>query len=192
MIRPVCSAIGTNSVGPTSPSRGCSQRASASTPMIRPVAQLGLGLVVELDLAALDRLAQAAGERQAARAEAVEAAARTSRGRRRPPWRSTSRCRRAGSASRRPCRARGGRPMPMLASTSSVMPSIDERLAQARRAAGCATTSASLGAAHARAAGRRTRRRRGGRRCRARQRALAAGARPPPAGGRPCGGRACR
>ena len=43
MIRPVCSAIGTNSVGPTRPRRGCSQRASASTPITLPVASSALG-----------------------------------------------------------------------------------------------------------------------------------------------------
>ena len=72
MIRPVCSAIGTNSLGPTMPNSGWFQRASASTPTILAGPQVGLGLVVERDLALVDGRAHAAGQRQAARRVAVE------------------------------------------------------------------------------------------------------------------------
>ena len=54
-IRPVCSASGMKSSGGTSPRSGCCQRTSASTPASRPVAELHGRLVVDGELAALDR-----------------------------------------------------------------------------------------------------------------------------------------
>ena len=107
MIRPVCSAIGTNSARADDaelrviPAR---ERLGADDPAR---AQVGLRLVVELDLALVDRRAQAAGEREAARRVAVELGLEDARGRGRTAWPSTSRCRRAAGASRCPRRASG-------------------------------------------------------------------------------------
>ena len=59
-IRPVCSASGTNSSGGSRPRSGCCQRTSASTLCDAAVREHRLRLVVEDELALLDRAAQLA------------------------------------------------------------------------------------------------------------------------------------
>ena len=58
-ISPVCSASGMNSSGPSRPCRGCCQRTSASTVRTSPVASVGLRLVVDDELVALEARAAA-------------------------------------------------------------------------------------------------------------------------------------
>ena len=79
-MRPLCSATGMKRSGGTMPSSGWSQRSSASTPVMRPVAQLDERLVVEAQLAALDR--RRAARPRARRARRPARAARRRRPRR--------------------------------------------------------------------------------------------------------------
>ena len=82
-ISPVCSASGMNSSGQSRPRSGCCQRTSASTLRTRPVAEVGLRLVVEHELVARR-------SRAAARPISVEPARR--RAGRARPRRSRRRC----------------------------------------------------------------------------------------------------
>ena len=108
-IRPVFSASGTKTSGPTSPRCGCCQRTSASTPVTSARAERRLRLVVDHELAAARARGAARRRAPAARAVALlRAVVGLDAGRGRP-WRRTSRCRR-GAAS---CRRRGrGRERP--------------------------------------------------------------------------------
>ena len=58
-ISPLCSAIGTNRAGEIIPCVGCTQRSSASVPNMCAVREPDLGLVVQLELAARERVAKA-------------------------------------------------------------------------------------------------------------------------------------
>ena len=65
LIRPVCSASGMNSSGGISPSSGCCQRTSASTPTTVPVRASILGWYSSSSWSLLDRPAQLAGQASA-------------------------------------------------------------------------------------------------------------------------------
>ena len=71
-ISPVSSATGMNCIGATGPRSGCSQRSSASMPVMRPLADIPLGLVVELEFVALERMPQARFQRQTLERVGVE------------------------------------------------------------------------------------------------------------------------
>ena len=167
MIRPVCSAIGTNSLGPTMPNSRvipARERLDADDPAR---AQVGLRLVVELDLALVDR--RSAGRRRApgGAASGGRARARRSRGRGRTAWPSTSRCRRAAAASRCPRRARGAARCRCWRRSRARMPSSTN--GSRRCASRLLGDDVGVARGGRRAgAGRRTRRRRGGRPCRSR------------------------
>ena len=152
--------------------------------------ELGLGLEEEHDLAVLDRLAQAAGQRQPARAEAVQArlehrvAAAGLLGRVHGDVGALDQRLDAGAVRGMAGHADRGVDLEREA--------LDLRTARAGRpAAGGRRRWRRRGGAAA-AAARRTRRRRGGRRCRSRRATARGGARPPPADGRRRDGRACR
>ena len=88
------------------PSGWC-QRSSASTPITRPVAQVDLRLVVQLELVALERAAQRRSRAQARSRRAFMLGGEELVACRGPgPWRGTSPCRRCASASRRRRRRR--------------------------------------------------------------------------------------
>ena len=61
----VFSAAGRNRPGLSRPRIGCSQRISASTPIIRPVRHVDLGLEVDTQLAAVDPVPQLAHQDRA-------------------------------------------------------------------------------------------------------------------------------
>ena len=63
-IRPTDSSSGRNAAGDTSPSSGLRQRSSASAPSIRRGDDVHLGLVMQFELAPLERKAQAVLQRQ--------------------------------------------------------------------------------------------------------------------------------
>ena len=63
-ISPVSSASGMNCIGGSTPSSGWVQRSSASTPVICPRRHIHLGLVVQRELVAIERVAQRGLQRQ--------------------------------------------------------------------------------------------------------------------------------
>ena len=190
-ISPDCSASGMNSSGRTRPRVGWRQRTSASTPATRRRSSGDLGLVVQLELAVVDRPAQ--------RAEQAEPVGE---------WRSRvggvdldagalvlgdvhRDVGAAAAAARRRCRARGaGRRRCWPRARAACRRAWNGSSSAARMRS--ATSTRRVGVARRRAAGRRTRRRRGGPPCRsgaARSRSRSATTR---AAGRRSGGRGCR
>ena len=101
---------GMNSSGMINPRVGWRQRTSASTPTTSRRRQRQLRLVVQLELAALERGAQAAEQRRAGWPSSGRGRRRRSRRRCARPWPGTSRRRRAAAAARRRRRARGTSP----------------------------------------------------------------------------------
>ncbi len=170
-ISPVSSASGMNSPAAAVRARGGSQRTSASTPAIAPVAELDDRLVDERELAALDG-AGAGRPRARARSTAPSCIARledlvAALAARLGRYIATSASRSSAVGGRR--RVGVASAMPTLAVTRPrVRPPSVERRRRARRRTRSRDRDGLVGVAERPRAGWRTRRRRAGRRCRRR------------------------
>ena len=190
-IRPVFSASGTNTSGPDEPALRVVPAHERLDAGDEPGADGRLRLVVDDELALLERAAQLAGERQARGAVALlRAVVGLDAGRGRP-WRRTSRCRRGAASCRRRAPWSGATATPTLASVRITTPSTSIGSAMLRRsdwARLIASTGSATGASRTRelvAAEARDGVARAHRPPRAASRSRAAA-------GRRAGGRACR